>query len=235
MERILLIETSTALCSTALAENGVITSYRESSAPKAHASLTAVFIQEMLAERSITLDGCNAICVSKGPGSYTGLRVGVSTAKGLCFGSGKPLLAVGTLDTLVAQADAELLTVNPDLTGNLRFVIPMIDARRMEVYSAVFSPDGTQITETTPVIVDENSFAEYLEQGPVLFIGDGAGKCADVIKHPNAHFCQCHPKASSMLSPAIAAYKEKRFEDVAYFEPFYLKEFVATVSRKKLF
>jgi len=234
MERILLIETSTALCSTALAENGVITSYRESSAPKAHASLTAVFIQEMLAERGITLDGCNAICVSKGPGSYTGLRVGVSTAKGLCFGSGKPLLAVGTLDTLVAQADAELLTVNPDLTGNLRFVIPMIDARRMEVYSAVFSPDGTQITETTPVIVDENSFAEYLEQGPVLFIGDGAGKCADVIKHPNAHFCQCHPKASSMLSPAIAAYKEKRFEDVAYFEPFYLKEFVATVSKKKL-
>ena len=235
MERILLIETSTALCSTALAENGVITSYRESSAPKAHASLTAVFIQEMLAERGITLDDCNAICVSKGPGSYTGLRVGVSTAKGLCFGSGKPLLAVGTLDTLVAQADAELLTVNPDLTGNLRFVIPMIDARRMEVYSAVFSPDGTQITETTPVIVDENSFAEYLEQGPVLFIGDGAGKCADVIKHPNAHFCQCHPKASSMLSPAIAAYKEKRFEDVAYFEPFYLKEFVATVSKKKLF
>ena len=234
MERILLIETSTALCSTALAENGVITSYRESSAPKAHASLTAVFIQEMLAERGITLDGCNAICVSKGPGSYTGLRVGVSTAKGLCFGSGKPLLAVGTLDTLVAQAAAELLTVNPDLTGNLRFVIPMIDARRMEVYSAVFSPDGTQITETTPVIVDENSFAEYLEQGPVLFIGDGAGKCADVIKHPNAHFCQCHPKASSMLSPAIAAYKEKRFEDVAYFEPFYLKEFVATVSKKKL-
>ena len=234
MERILLIETSTALCSTALAENGVITSYRESSAPKAHASLTAVFIQEMLAERGITLDGCNAICVSKGPGSYTGLRVGVSTAKGLCFGSGKPLLAVGTLDTLVAQADAELLTVNPDLTGNLRFIIPMIDARRMEVYSAIFSPDGTQITETTPVIVDENSFAEYLEQGPVLFIGDGAGKCADVIKHPNAHFCQCHPKASSMLSPAIAAYKEKRFEDVAYFEPFYLKEFVATVSKKKL-
>ena len=234
MERILLIETSTALCSTALAENGVITSYRESSAPKAHASLTAVFIQEMLAERGITLDGCNAICVSKGPGSYTGLRVGVSTAKGLCFGSGKPLLAVGTLDTLVDQAAAELLTVNPDLTGNLRFIIPMIDARRMEVYSAIFSPDGTQITETTPVIVDENSFAEYLEQGPVLFIGDGAGKCADVIKHPNAHFCQCHPKASSMLSPAIAAYKEKRFEDVAYFEPFYLKEFVATVSKKKL-
>ena len=245
MERIILIETSTALCSAALAENGVITAYRESSAPKAHASLTAVFVQEILAERELTIADCDAICVSKGPGSYTGLRVGVSTAKGLCFGSGKPLLAVGTLDTLVAQAHSAI-------PSPYHFIIPMIDARRMEVYSAVFqhndpsnsnvilsevegSPSYTQITETAPVIVDENSFAEYLEQGPCLFIGDGAGKCADVIKHPNAHFCQCNPKASAMLSPAMEAYKEKRFEDVAYFEPFYLKEFVATVSKKKLF
>ena len=283
MERILLIETSTALCSTALAEDGVITAYRESSAPKAHASLTAVFVQEMLAERGITLADCDAVCVSKGPGSYTGLRVGVSTAKGLCFGADKPLLAVGTLDTLVAQAVTERtldvnsdritvipdrITVIPDLIGDPLYIIPMIDARRMEVYSAVFanassvipstpslipsapsvipsapsvipsevegSPHYIQITETTPVIVDENSFAEYLEQGPVLFIGDGAGKCADVIRHPNAHFCQCHPKASSMLSPAVAALRAGNFEDVAYFEPFYLKEFVATVSKKKL-
>ena len=278
MERILLIETSTALCSTALAEDGVITAYRESSAPKAHASLTAVFVQEMLAERGITLADCDAVCVSKGPGSYTGLRVGVSTAKGLCFGADKPLLAVGTLDTLVAQAvtertldvnsdhsldvNSDRITVIPDLIGDPLYIIPMIDARRMEVYSAVFSntpslipsdpsvipsapsvipsevegsPHYIQITETTPVIVDENSFSEYLEQGPVLFIGDGAGKCADVIRHPNAHFCQCHPKASSMLSPAVAALRAGNFEDVAYFEPFYLKEFVATVSKKKLF
>ena len=223
MEKIILIETSTALCSVALAENGTVTAYRESSAAKAHASLTAVFVQEILSERGLTLACCDAVCVSKGPGSYTGLRVGVSTAKGLCFGSGKPLLAVGTLDTLVAQAE-----------GDYRFIIPMIDARRMEVYSSVFK-NGVQITKTEPVIVDENSFAEYLEQGPCLFIGDGAGKCADVIKHPNAHFCQCNPKASAMLSPAMKAYNEKRFEDVAYFEPFYLKEFVATVSKKKLF
>jgi tRNA threonylcarbamoyladenosine biosynthesis protein TsaB len=115
-----------------------------------------------------------------------------------------------------------------------RHIIPMIDARRMEVYTAVFE-NGTQITETAPVIVDENSFAEYLEQGPCLFIGDGAGKCADVIKHPNAHFCQCWPKASAMPVPALEAYRSGRLEDVAYFEPFYLKEFVATVSKKKLF
>ena len=230
MERIILIETSTALCSTALAENGAIIAYRESSAPKAHASLTAVFIQEMLSEMGISLADCDAVCVSMGPGSYTGLRVGVSTAKGLCFGSGKPLIAVGTLDTLVAQA--------LDSNAGYRFIIPMIDARRMEVYSAVFeTEDGKakQITETAPAIIDENSFAEYLEQGPCLFIGDGAGKCADVIRHPNANFSQCWPKASSMLHPAMDALAAKRFEDVAYFEPFYLKEFVATVSKKKLF
>ena len=230
MNKIILIETSTALCSAALAENGTVTAYRESSAPKAHASLTAVFVQEVLAERGLSLDNCDAVCVSMGPGSYTGLRVGVSTAKGLCFGSGKPLLAVGTLDTLVAQAaSAEEAGAN-----EYRYIVPMIDARRMEVYAAVFE-NGKQITETAPAIIDENSFAEYLEQGPVLFIGDGAGKCADVIKHPNAHFRQCHPKASSMLSPAIEAFRKGDFKDVAYFEPFYLKEFVATVSKKKLF
>jgi tRNA threonylcarbamoyladenosine biosynthesis protein TsaB len=229
MERIILIETSTALCSTALAEDGAIVSYKESSAPKAHASLTAVFIQDMLSERGLTIADCDAVCVSMGPGSYTGLRVGVSTAKGLCFGSRKPLLAVGTLDTLAAQAYAEA-----EADGNYRFIIPMVDARRMEVYTAVFE-NGVQITETAPAIIDENSFSDLLEQGPCLFIGDGAGKCADAIKHPNAHFLQCWPKASSMLAPAMKAYKEKRFEDVAYFEPFYLKEFVATVSKKKLF
>ena len=253
MERIILIETSTALCSTALAEDGTITSYRESSAPKAHASLTAVFVQEMLSERGLTLADCDAVCVSMGPGSYTGLRVGVSTAKGLCFGSGKPLLAVGTLDTLVAQAADEAGAAGradvAGRAGQYRYIIPMIDARRMEVYTAVFEPTGAsatangsedtlsyrQITETAPVIIDENSFAKELEAGPVLFIGDGAGKCADVIKHPNANFCQCHPKASAMLSPALEAFRMGDFKDVAYFEPFYLKEFVATVSKKKLF
>ena len=247
MERIILIETSTALCSTALAEDGTITSYRESSAPKAHASLTAVFVQEMLSERGLTLADCDAVCVSMGPGSYTGLRVGVSTAKGLCFGSGKPLLAVGTLDTLVAQAAGEAGAAGR--AGQYRYIIPMIDARRMEVYTAVFEPTGAsttangsegslpyrQITETAPVIIDENSFAKELEEGPVLFIGDGAGKCADVMKHPNANFCQCHPKASAMLSPSLEAFRKGDFKDVAYFEPFYLKEFVATVSKKKLF
>ena len=213
----------------------------------------------MLSERGLTLSDCDAVCVSMGPGSYTGLRVGVSTAKGLCFGSGKPLLAVGTLDTLVAQASVssearDVISsdvhdvISSEAEGRdekspFRFIIPMVDARRMEVYTAVFEKsviqsevEGSyrQITETAPAIIDESSFSEYLEQGPCLFIGDGAGKCANVIKHPNATFCQCWPKASSMLEPALAAYRSGDFKDVAYFEPFYLKEFVATVSKKKM-
>ena len=147
MERIILIETSTALCSVALAEDGAITAYRESSAAKAHASLTAVFVQEVLQERGIKLEDCDAVCVSMGPGSYTGLRVGVSTAKGLCFGSGKPLMAVGTLDTLVAQTETPT---------DFKYIVPMIDARRMEVYAAVFENDK-QISATAPAIIDDKS------------------------------------------------------------------------------
>lgn len=226
---ILLIETSTELCSTALARDGKIISYRESTGSREHASLTAVFIKEMLDEAGLTMADCSAVCVSMGPGSYTGLRVGVSTAKGLCFGAGKPLLAVGTLDTLVWQAISEKLL--PDVCIN---IIPMIDARRMEVYTAVFSADGNQTSETESMILDGGSFADVLDQGPALFIGDGARKASEVIKHENAHFIQCCPKASSMLIPAMEEYKEKRFKDVAYFEPFYLKEFVATVSKKSV-
>lgn len=231
MERIILIETATALCSTALVEDGVLVSYKESSEARSQASLTAPFIKEMLAERGLAVKDCDAVCVSMGPGSYTGLRVGVSTAKGLCFGAGIPLLAAGTLDTLVWQARDEGL-----LPEGCKYIVPMVDARRMEVYTAVFDADtAVQISETVPQVITGDSFAKELDEAVVLFIGDGAGKCADVISHPNARFVQCCPKASSMLHPALREYKEKRFKDTAYFEPFYLKQFVATVSSKKLF
>ena len=229
MERIILLETSTNLCSAALVEDGKITAWRESSEPRAHASLTAVFVDEILKERGLTPSDCSAVCVSKGPGSYTGLRVGVSSAKGLCFGARLPLLSVGTLDTLVYQAIAEGLV--PE--GCTR-IVPMVDARRMEVYTAVFAPDGSRLSEVEPMIIDSESFADITKDGPVLFIGDGAGKCEGVIGG-NAVFVQCCPKASAMLVPAVKALHERQFEDVAYFEPFYLKEFVATVSKKSLF
>lgn len=224
MDRLILIETSTALCSTALVEDGQIIEYRESSTPHSHASMTAVFVDGMLASRGLKVSDCSAVCVSKGPGSYTGLRVGVSTAKGLCFGAGIPLLAVGTLETLVYQAIDEGL-----VPEGCRYIIPMVDARRMEVYTAVFSSVGERLSPTEAKVVDESSFEKEVSEG-ALFIGDGAAKCAGLI--PQATAVQCCPKASSMLRPAIEAFNEKRLEDVAYFEPFYLKEFVATVGKK---
>ena len=230
MERIILIETSTSLCSTALVEDGKVVCEKISNSPRAHASMTAPYVHDMLESKGLGVKDCDAVAVSKGPGSYTGLRVGVSTAKGLCFGAGIPLISVGTLDTLVWQAISEGL-----LPEGCRYVIPMIDARRMEVYTGIFTPDGTQVTPTVASIVTEESFKDQLEEGPVLFIGDGAMKCSSVIKHPSAHFIECCPKAASMALPATKALREKRFEDVAYFEPFYLKEFITTVSRKKFF
>lgn len=229
MERILFIETSTELCSTALSEDGKIISVREN-AERKHASLTAPFIKEMLDEHNLSVKDCSAVCVSMGPGSYTGLRVGVSTAKGLCFGAGLPLMAIGSLDTLVWQAIGENL-----VPEGCKYIVPMIDARRMEVYTAVFTPDGKQVTETEPKIIDPESYSDLLAQGPVLFIGDGAGKCADLIKSPAATFVQTCPRAKSMLVPAEKLYAEKHFEDTAYFEPFYLKEFVPTISKKSVF
>lgn len=229
MSRIILIETSTSLCSAALAEDGRIISERVSDEPRAHASKTAPFVSEMLSEKGLKVSDCDAVAVSKGPGSYTGLRVGVSTAKGLCFGAGIPMISVGTLDTLVWQAiDGNML---PE---GCRYIIPMIDARRMEVYTGIFTPDGAQVSPTVASVIDQDSFRQQLEEGPVLFIGDGADKCKGTLTSPNARFIQCCPKASSMLHPALKALEDKRFEDVAYFEPFYLKEFITTVSKKKI-
>ena len=224
MARILLIETSTAVLSVALSENGTVVASRECHEPRLQASLTAPLVKEVLDSKGLAVRDCDAICVGKGPGSYTGLRVGVSTAKGLAFGAGLPLIAIGSLDILAQAA----------IDGN-HTVIPMIDARRMEVYTAVFSPAGEQLTPVEAKIIGQDSFADYLEKGPVLFIGDGALKCQDVITHPNASFKEAWPLASNMAPLAEAAYNEKRFEDLAYFEPFYLKDFVATVSRINLF
>lgn len=230
MPDILLIETATSLCSAALIQGEEITAYRESAEPRSHASMTAVFVDGILKERGLKVSDCDAVCVSSGPGSYTGLRVGSSTAKGLCFGAGIPLLSAGTLDILVWKAIGEGL-----LPPGCRYIVPMVDARRMEVYSAVFNANGERLSEIQPSIIDNDSFSKELSDGAVLFIGDGAGKCSDVIRSGNAHFVQCCPDAKSMLVPALRAWKEKRFEDTAYFEPFYLKQFVATVSKKNLF
>jgi len=220
MPRIILIETSTSLCSTALIEGEKTVSYKESTTPRSQASLTAVFVKEMLDERGLKVSDCDAVCVSSGPGSYTGLRVGVSTAKGLCFGAQIPLLSMSTLDILKDQAVFQGLVPEGCVA-----VIPMIDARRMEVYTSVNGAPEAKI-------IDADSFADELSRGPVLFIGDGALKCKDFLTSANARFVQACPRADAMLKGALEAFKEKRFENTAYFEPFYLKQFVATVGKK---
>ena len=223
MARILLLETSTARLSVALAQDGEVVASRICDEPRQQASLTAPLVKEVLDSLGLTVRDCQAVCVSKGPGSYTGLRVGVSTAKGLAFGAGIPLLSMDTLDVLVAGVK----DISP------AFIVPMIDARRMEVYTAVYGPPG--MLRRTPVeakVIGPESFAGELAAGPVLFVGDGALKCREVLTHPNAQFREAWPFAGDMAAEAERAYKEKRFEDLAYFEPFYLKDFIATVSKK---
>ena len=225
MTRILLIETSTSTLSTALSEDGVLVEERVCTEPRQQAALTAPLVKELLDARGLQVKDCDAVCVSAGPGSYTGLRVGVSTAKGLAFGAGLPLLSVGTLDTLVAGvADASAY----------RYIVPMLDARRMEVYTAVFSPSGERLTPVEAKVVEADAFAAYLAEGEVLFVGDGALKCQETLSHPHAHFRAANPMARDMAGLAFAAFQAGCFENLAYFEPFYLKDFVATVSKKSL-
>ena len=233
-ERILMIETSTECCSVALSEGGRILASRIDETPRMQSSMLAPYIVEVLKETGLRAADLDAVAVSEGPGSYTGLRVGVSSAKGLCFGAGKPLIAVGTLDCLVWEA------IGSGAAEGCKYIVPMIDARRMEVYTAVFTPDGHRTTEVAPSIIDENSFADILTDAAaagqkVLFIGDAAEKCSKVITSPAAVFAQQNPTARGLLAPAIKKFEAGQFENVAYFEPFYLKDFVATVSRKKLF
>ena len=228
MARILLIDTSTAVLSVGLALDGTVVQERVCTEARQQASLTAPLVKEVLDAQGMGVKDCDAICVGSGPGSYTGLRVGVSTAKGLAFGAGKPLIAIGTLDILAQSV------IPSAVEGSPSFIIPMIDARRMEVYTAVYSSAGEKLTPIQALVVEEGSFAEQLSAGPVLFVGDGALKCREVITHPNAQFREAAPLARYMAPLAQRAYDEGRFEDLAYFEPFYLKDFVATVSKKNL-
>ena len=229
MAKILLIETSGPTLSVAIADGGRVLAERVCTEPRMQASLTAPLVKEVLDALSLKVSDCNAVCVSKGPGSYTGLRVGVSTAKGLAFGAGLPLIAIGTLDILVQSSFAGHPSSFAGLTGES--IVPMIDARRMEVYTAVYNGAGERLTPIEAKIIGPDSFGEELAAGPVLFIGDGALKCKDVITHPNASFREAFPLASAMAPLAEKAYNAKQFQDLAYFEPFYLKDFVAALPK----
>ena len=223
---ILHIETSTNICSIAVSENGQCLFSKSDSEGMNHAALLSVFIAEAMEFLNSASKKLDAIAVSSGPGSYTGLRIGVSTAKGLCYGLDIPLIAVSTLEILTANALQVAETTDDTL------FCPMIDARRMEVYAAFYNQEGIIQREISADIIEENSYSEILENHSVYFFGNGAEKCKTTLTHPNARFIDgMYPLAENMILLAEKAYNEKKFVDVAYFEPFYLKEFYTTAAK----
>ncbi|MEO6631243.1 MAG: tRNA (adenosine(37)-N6)-threonylcarbamoyltransferase complex dimerization subunit type 1 TsaB [Mucilaginibacter sp.] len=222
---ILQIETATAACSVALAKDGNVLGFKQVSGRNLHAEVITRFIEEIIADAGLSYSNLDAIAVSCGPGSYTGLRIGISTAKGLCFALDKPLIAI---ETLAAMAEG---VAGMDECNNQADLLlcPMIDARRMEVYTAVFNTYGERIKPTSAEIVDENSFADILQNNRVLFFGDGAEKCFNVLKaNPNALYLPDFLNSATHLTKKAAEkFNNGEFEDVAYFEPYYLKDFIA--------
>jgi tRNA threonylcarbamoyladenosine biosynthesis protein TsaB len=223
MSLLLLIETATTSCSVALVQQGQVLAIKELNERNIHAEVITVFIEDIFKKEDKTYNDLDAVAVSSGPGSYTGLRIGVSTAKGLCFALDKPLISVETMQAMADGMAAKLAE------GSTALLCPMIDARRMEVYTALFDAKGNRIRPTSAEIINEHSFADLLKDQQVLFFGDGADKCKELLdRYTNAQFdggfinSAAHLKATAQQKFDLAT-----FEDVAYFEPFYLKDFIA--------
>lgn len=224
MSLILQIETATSSCSVALAKDGISLAVKEINRRNVHAEVITIFIEELLNTAGASYNNLDAIAVSCGPGSYTGLRIGISTAKGLCFALDKPLIAIETLEAMAAG-----ITRRPGYIANEKLLLcPMIDARRMEVFTAVFDADGNWVISTKAEIVDNSSFKEQLAHNEILFFGDGAEKCKAVLgENPNARFFTDFINSAADLSQkAFEKFSKDDFEDVAYFEPYYLKDFI---------
>ena len=217
MAVILNLETATTNCSVSVARDGHLLALREeNNRDYSHSEQLHLFIQEVLDTAQLSMQDLDAVAVSKGPGSYTGLRIGVASAKGLCFALDIPLISIPTLDSLSRQCEA---------TDG--YLIPMLDARRMEVYAKVLAADYKTERETWAEIVDENSFREFAEKGVVYLIGNGAKKCREVLRHPNFRFEEERvPSAREMALMSHQQYEKGAFESLAYFEPYYLKEFI---------
>lgn len=226
---ILCIETATDACSAALCNDAGVITVAGASPGMSHAAKLTVIIQELLNGSRMKAADLEAVAVSKGPGSYTGLRIGVSTAKGIAYAAHIPLLGINTLTSMYYG----YVTIHPEALASDMLLCPMIDARRMEVYNALFSADGTMIKETSADIIDQNSFRHELDGKKIIFFGNGAEKCKNTILHPNALFEDHFVLSASYLQiPSVNAMKKKEYEDLAYFEPYYLKEFIATTPKK---
>lgn len=236
MSLILCIETGTDLCSVALARGGRTVALRESAGERDHARQVAVFTSELLEAGSIAANELDAVAVSCGPGSYTGLRIGVSFAKGLCYANGIPLIAVGSLESLAHVAAEEqragILGVE---NWEAALLCPMIDARRMEVYAQVFDSRVKSVSEVSAEVVTPESFGGFIAPGrDLLIFGDGAAKAVEILPKDGVRFIEIAPSARGLSAEAQRKLDAGLTEDVAYFEPFYLKDFVVTTSKKKI-
>lgn len=230
---ILCLETATSVCSAALCDRTGIISVRESRENKSHSTQLTILISELLHGQGIRTSGLDAVAVSKGPGSYTGLRIGVSTAKGIAFASSIPLIGIETTLSMFygfkSTADKEYSFLADSL------YCPMLDARRMEVYYSLFDHSGRIVKEITASVISKESFSDIPESVRIVFFGDGAEKCRDVISHKNSIFADDFAvSAAYMHVPVYEAFDAGHFEDLAYFEPFYLKDFITTVQKKNL-
>lgn len=233
MSLILCIETGTDICSVGLSRDGELISLRESDEGRDHARNVALFVDELLRENDIAAEELSAVAVGMGPGSYTGLRIGVSFAKGLCYGLQIPLVAVGSLDSMVqvAREDHEAGIIDVD-NWNDAVLCPMVDARRMEVYTQMFDTQGLPLNEVKAEIVTEESFKEWRNERQLVIFGNGATKCREVLN--DATYINVTPSARGLAALAHQRLEAGQTEDIAYFEPFYLKDFIIIPSKKKL-
>lgn len=226
MGLILSIETAVSVCSVAVHDQGRLVGILEVVGENVHGRKLVPLIQGLLTHTGISKKDLKAVGVSKGPGSYTGLRIGISTAKGLAYALDIPLIGVDTLDAMAVGY------LNGCLANDV--IIPMLDARRMEVYAKVIAPDGQPLLESMPIVIDALSFREYLGEGRAFFVGDACDKVSSVIKHSNAVFMNCLPSARIVGELAYEKFLRQDFEDIAYFEPNYLKEFMVIKSKKNV-
>lgn len=229
MALILNIESTTTMCSIALGENGELRAFEEYNEGFSHAEKLAPFIHEVLAKQDLSPVELDAIAVSKGPGSYTGLRIGVSIAKGLSYALNKPLIAIPTLKHMCFN---QFVMAEQKRLGEV-LLCPMLDARRMEVYCAIYDSEINQVQEIQAKVLDPSSFIEVLQDHRVIFFGTGVDKFQEICSSSNTYFVKdVWPSAVNMLPIAEKKFLDGKFEDVAYFEPFYLKDFIATKPKR---
>lgn len=234
--KILSIESGADVCSVVLSEDDQIVAIKEIEGSKSHAAHLPANIDVLLKENNLRVADLDAIAISEGPGSYTGLRIGVSTAKGLCYASQRPMIAVNSLKSMAVNAiekwNNPTTMIDRKSDSAPLYICPMLDARRMEVYTAMYRWDLTEVSKVRALVVEPGAFDEILEQGKILFCGNGALKTEPLLQHTNAIFMAGCISAKGMVPLALAAFHQGKFADIAYFEPFYLKEFIALPSKK---